>query len=126
VEISRSSDRNEMHRFFETQCYFPTPNGIGLYGNIPTKTPIAWASSAGGVGKIAILDEYIWLWQRSLLDRRVSSTLRSSYCIVEANYWQTRSVARSLCDNWACLETGPEKVTDKNACTLLLKTQSPW
>ena len=27
--------------------------------------------------------------------------LYSTFCTVEANYWQTRSIARPLCDSWA-------------------------
>ena len=27
--------------------------------------------------------------------------LRSTFCTIEANHWQTRSIARPLCDSWA-------------------------
>ena len=27
--------------------------------------------------------------------------LRSTFCTIEADYWQTRSIARPLCDSWA-------------------------
>jgi len=42
-----------------------------------------------------------------------NARLRSTYCTIEANYWQTRSIARPLCDNRTCCQTKVEACTAK-------------
>ena len=45
--------------------------------------------------------------------------LRSRYCTVEANYWQTRSIARPLCDSRAtCLDIGLSRARLATICAV--------
>jgi len=45
--------------------------------------------------------------------------VNSSYCIIEANYWQTRSIARPLCDSRAtCMTWRSKKESIFRPCTV--------
>ena len=48
-----------------------------------------------------------------------SKRVRSRYCTVEANYWQTRSIARPLCDSRAtCLDIGLSHARLETICAV--------
>jgi len=58
--------------------------------------------------------------------------LRSRYCTAEANYWQTRSTARPLCDSWVSCHvlglrpiTGVSRVTIRKAKNILFVVTQP-
>jgi len=54
---------------------------------------------------------------------------RSTYCTIEANYWETRSIARPLCDSRATcvctlLRNGSQRTM--GVCTCAVEKSDPY
>jgi len=101
-------------------------------------TPLTGVSNAGGVGRnrdsepisaplraVNAVPPELWhlllvvsaraCWWRETttkcLWREVSTRLHSMLCTIEANYWQTRSIAWPLCESRACYNCEPYSET---------------